>query len=180
MPRKKVPCPECGQPKGATAKTCRRCAQPYERTDQHRESMSRALRGKRHSYRSASTRPEVAEKIRQAWTQEKREAARERGLRLAEDQAWRDLIARSVTGELNPRYRGQDAASGYAPGWGRRHKELIRERAGHRCEHCGRQPERTLDIHHKDWTKTNHHPSNLEALCRSCHKVAHPGSRNGE
>lgn len=179
MPRKKVPCPECGKPKGADAKTCRPCALPYERTAAHRESMSRALQGKRHSYRSASTRPEVAEAIRQAWTPEKREEARQRGVLLAQDQAWRDLIARSVTGQLNPRYRGRDATSGYGPGWGRRHKELIRERAGYRCEHCGIEPERTLDIHHKDHSKTNHHPLNLEALCRACHKKVHPGSRSG-
>jgi hypothetical protein len=149
----------------------------YERTPEHRAKMSAALKGKPHSYRSASTRPEVAAKIAAAWTPEKREEARQRGLRLATDRAWRDLIAQSVTGALNPNYQGKDQATPYAPGWGRLHKRLIRERAGNRCESCGAAPPPTLDIHHKDRTKTNHHPDNLIAVCRRCHKAVHPNRR---
>jgi 5-methylcytosine-specific restriction endonuclease McrA len=32
-----------------------------------------------------------------------------------------------------------------------------------------------LDIHHIDETKDNHHPDNLRALCRQCHKRVHAG-----
>jgi 5-methylcytosine-specific restriction endonuclease McrA len=144
----------------------------YERTPEHRAKMSAALTGKPHSYRSASTRPEVARRIAAAWTPEKREAARQRGLAMAADRAWRDLIARSVTGALNPNHQGKGNTTGYGPGWGRRHKALIRERAGHQCESCGATGR--LDIHHRDRTKTNHHPDNLVVLCRRCHKRDHP------
>src|SRR3990170_1721128 len=105
MPRKKVPCPQCGGPKAALSQACRRCSPPYERTPEHRAKLSAALRGTRHNWRSASTRPEIAERIRRAWTPEMREAARQRGQARAADRAWRDLIARSVAGDLNPRYR---------------------------------------------------------------------------
>lgn len=176
MPWKKVPCPDCGQPKSRTALKCIACNPPTRaRTAETRAKMSAAQKGRRHSWRSASTRPEVAEKIRQGWTPEKREAARQRGLRFAADQAWRDLIARSVSGTLNPNYQGKDNATPYAPGWGRLHKRLIRERAGNQCESCGKQG--PLDIHHIDHSKTNHHPDNLAALCRRCHKRVHPNPR---
>lgn len=174
MPRPKHPCTGCGAPTRATR--CRSCVKPYERTPEHRALQSEVHRGKRHSWRSASSRPEVADKIRQAWTPQMREGARLRGEVFAADRAWRDLIARSVAGELNPRYRGKNRTTGYAPGWGRLHRRLIRERAGHRCERCGLA--KPLDIHHKDRAKTNHHPDNLTALCRRCHKAVHP-SRAG-
>src|SRR5262245_23425052 len=148
MPRKKDQC-SCGRQKLAIAALCRPCRdrRPYERTNAHREKMSAALEGKPHSWRSASTRPDVADKIRSWWTPARRRAAKARGDRFAHDRAWRDLIARSVTGTLNPRYRGKGNTSGYAPGWGRLHRRLIRERAGNRCEICSR--ETRLDIHHK-------------------------------
>jgi hypothetical protein len=173
MPYKKVPCPDCGQPKSRTAQKCIACNPPTRaRTTETRAKMSAAQRGKRHSWSSGSTRPEVAERIRQSWTPEKREAARLRGLAFAADQAWRDMIARSLMGQANPNYQAKDNATPYGPGWGRLHKRLIRERAGNQCERC--QKSGPLDIHHKDWTKTNHHPDNLAALCRSCHKIVHP------
>jgi hypothetical protein len=124
----------------------------YERTPEIREKTRQAHLGRKHDYPSGGSLPGVAEKIRQSWTPEKREAARQRGLRFAADRDWRDLIARSVMGELNPRYQDGSAASGYAPGFGRYHHELIRARAGYRCERCGREP-KTLDLHHKDWSK---------------------------
>lgn len=160
---------------GPTSSQCRKCNPSYVRTAEHRERMSQTLAGRTRSTPSASTRPEVAEQIRQWWTPERREEARQRGLAQAADRAWRDMIARSLMGELNPNYQGKDHATPYGPGWGRRHKDLIRERAGYRCEMCGMRPDRTLDVHHKDHTKDNHHPDNLIALCRSCHKKVHPG-----
>lgn len=153
---------------------CRKCKPSYDRSEDHRIRMSAALVGRTHSYPSASTRPDVAEKIRQSWTPAKRESARLRGLAFAADREWRDLIAASVMGELNPNHQGKGKATPYGPGWGRRHKDLIRERAGYRCEECGARPSRTLDVHHIDKSKDNHHPDNLRALCRACHKRVHP------
>ena len=156
------------------AAMCRKCKPSYDRSEEHRTRMSAALVGRTHDYPSASTRPDVAEKIRQGWTPEKREAARVRGLAFAADRKWRDLIAASVMGELNPNHQGKSNATPYGPGWGRKHKDLIRERAGYRCERYGSKPQRTLDVHHIDKSKDNHHPDNLQALCRPCHKAIHP------
>jgi hypothetical protein len=140
-------------------------------TDEHKANLSAALKGKRHNWSSASTRPEIAEKIRQSWTPEKREQARQRGLMMAENREWRDMIARSVMGAKNPNYQGKDQTTGYGPGWGPLHRRLVRERAQGKCEVCGR--EARLDIHHKDFGKDNHDPENLQVVCRSCHKKMH-------
>jgi 5-methylcytosine-specific restriction endonuclease McrA len=117
----------------------------YERTAEHRAKMTQALTGKRHSYRSASTRPEVAAKIAAAWTPERRQEARLKGL------AWAETVRK---------------------GW-KRARALARQRAAGHCEQCGGTT--NLDTHHKDFSKTNHDPANLIVLCRSCHKLAHYG-----
>lgn len=175
-------CIDCGAPVPRKVKRCPSCNQAflkarptYERTPEHRAKMSAALTGKTHNWSSASTRSEVAEKIRDWWTPERRERARLRGEMLAENRQWRDMIAASVAGEKNPNYQDKDNATGYAPGWGRLHRHLIRERAGGKCEVCGR--EGRLDIHHRDFSKDNHDPENLQVLCRRCHKLDH-SSRN--
>ena len=176
-------CLDCGIPVGRKVKRCpehHRASMKqrpgYLRTPEHRELMSARLRGKPKNYVTGGSLPGVSEKIAAAWTPEMKAAAKQRGLAMGADRAWRDLIARSVCGTLNPNYQGKDHESPYAPGWGRRHKELIRERAGYRCELCGKPPVSSamkLDIHHKDKTKSNHHPDNLQALCRKCHKRVH-------
>jgi len=140
--------------------------------------MSAALVGKKkpEGFRPASCRPEIAAKIRRSWTKEKREAARQRGLENAKDQAWRDLIAYSVAGELNPNYKGKGKASPYTPGFDRAHRRLIKERDGFRCTRCGST--KNLDIHHIDGSKDNHHPDNLTTVCRKCHANDPIDSRN--
>ena len=191
------PCPKCGRSMNRQSPQCRACflkiqssperrkamsearkGKPsYERTPEIRAKMSAAQTGRRHSWRSASTRPEVAAKIRQWWSPKRKEGARIRGLRLASDRAWRDMIARSVMGAKNPRYRKLGKATGYGPGWGRLHKRLIRERDGNQCVQCwatGR-----LDTNHKDGSKDNHHPDNLVTLCRKCH-ANQPGDRRNK
>jgi len=174
-------CSDCGGPCARRAKRCLECdhiwrrGRPsYVRTAEHKAKMSAAMKGRPHNYRSASTHPEVAAKIRAWWTPERREEARQRGLILAETREWRDMIARSVMGAKNPNYQGKDNATGYGPGWGPLHRRLVRERAGGRCEVCGR--EARLDIHHKDFGKDNHDPENLVVCCRSCHKKFHYSS----
>jgi hypothetical protein len=44
------------------------------------------------------------------------------------------------------------------------------------CERCGFKAEDTkqLDVHHKDWDKTNNDPANLETLCPPCHRLIEP------
>jgi 5-methylcytosine-specific restriction endonuclease McrA len=116
----------------------------YDRTPEHREKMSAALRGKRHSYRSASTDPEVAARIASWWTPERREAKRQ------------EMLARNP----EARYHGLSAKAA----------KRIRDEVG-ACQDCG-SSER-LDIHHRDRNKRNQDRSNLAVLCHQCHMQEH-------
>jgi 5-methylcytosine-specific restriction endonuclease McrA len=117
----------------------------YERTAEHRAKMSQAQKGKRHSWRSASTTPEVAARIASWWTPERREAKRQ------------EVLTRNP----KARYHGLSAS---------RAAEIVRE-AG-KCCRCQKTRGR-LDIHHKDRNKHNQKPSNLEVLCHRCHMQEH-------
>lgn len=60
----------------------------------------------------------------------------------------------------------------YPMGWCDTLKERIRDRDGHKCQLCGKTRKengRKLDVHHIDEDKHNLEPSNLVALCASCH-----------
>jgi len=171
-------CIECGAPVPRKVKRCPPChaqflrVRPtYPRTAAHRRRMSEATKGKPKAYPSASTRPEVAERIRQSWTPEKIEAARQRGLRFALDPAWRLRIAESVAGPLNPRWEDGRAVLPYSPGFAGKVRQLVRERDGNRCRQCGST--KHLCVHHADFEKTNHDLANLVLLCRKCHTIAH-------
>ena len=177
MPRQRVRCPK-NHWMGAEASYCRSCGQTYKRTTDHRVLMSEILTGKRHNYRSASTRPDVARKIRRWWTPQRKKAARLRGLAFASDPEWRKKIALSVSGAMNPHWEHGRAQIPYGPGWGRVNRRLVRKRAGYRCEVCVKR--KPLDTHHKDGSKDNHSPENLQALCRKCHKVAHAGLKKNK
>lgn len=131
--------------------------------------MSLRTTGRKKQHRSASERPEVAERIRQSWTLEKREAARIRGVRNAADLEWRLRCGRP--GELSPTWEDGRTAIPYARGWTRRWKQQAWERAGHRCEIC--QCDKPRDTHHIDFRKDNHSLENLQVLCRACHKRLH-------
>jgi hypothetical protein len=135
--------------------------------------MSARLKGQPKPALRGRKRPAVAKKIAAAWTPEMREAARQRGLRAAENRDWLLKIAESVSGALNPNFQDKNNAQPYAPGWGRGYRERIRARAAGTCERCGGRPDYPLDLHHKDFQKTNHAPNNLAVLCRSCHKLLH-------
>jgi 5-methylcytosine-specific restriction endonuclease McrA len=118
----------------------------YERTPEHRAKMSAAQKGKRHTYRSASTKPEVAAKIASWWTPERREAKRQ------------EMLARNP----EARYHGLS------------HRETKRRKAGRVCQHCQHDgSESRLDIHHIDRDKRNQDPANLLVLCHRCHMQEH-------
>lgn len=101
----------------------------YERTQEHRELMSARTLGKPKNYPSASTTPEVAEKIRQAWAEEKKDAARLRGLENAKDSEWREKCG--SPGPRNPMWNDGRSQIPYSPGWARKVKQLAWERANH-------------------------------------------------
>lgn len=144
MPRRKNACPECGRMKSAAASLCRICTKPYVRTDEHRAKMSAELSGRPHNYRSASTRPEVAARIQEWWTPERKEARRQEMLKRNPD----------------ARYHGLSATMA----------KLIRDEVG-QCQTCGSTGR--LDIHHKDGDKKNQDRENLAVLCRPCHMAVH-------
>lgn len=172
MPSPKKPCPGCGKPMSPRASQCRACKPAYERTAEHRDRMKAVLAGKEKPWLRGRKRPEVGKKISAAWTEEKREEARIRGLIAAENQEWLVKIAEALSGEANPNYQGKGKESPYGPGWGRKYRERIRARAKGICEKCGRKRSK-LDLHHKDFRKDNHNPDNLMVICRSCHKLLH-------
>jgi len=172
MPRKRVPCPSCGDPKSAVAKLCKKCTTPYKRTPEIIARMKKSLSQVPHTWIIGTKRPDVGKKISKAWTPEMREAARIRGLLNAENREWLVKIAISLSGENNPNYQGKGKESPYAPGWGRGYRDKIRNRANGECELCEKKVG-CLDLHHADFSKTNHAPDNLMVICRSCHKRLH-------
>lgn len=175
-------CTDCGVAVERKVKRCPACARAalyerpvYERTPEHRGTMSKALAGKpKPGARGKGTRPHVAVKIAAAWTDEMKEAARERGKRNAQDREWMLKIARSVSGENNPMWQGGIANSRYAPGFCKSLKAKIRARDNYTCQLCGRDENELgyrLSIHHSDYDKTNHATINLFATCKRCNSL---------
>ena len=149
MPRKKVPCPACGQPKKAESRVCRACSQPYPRTAAHRKRLSAALAGKPKPWLRGRKRPKHSKTMKAWWTPERREAARQRMLELV--------------GNPNSRYHGLSA----------RGAKLLREALGC-CERCGGDgTESRLDLHHRNGDKHDHRLANLAVLCHRCHMQNH-------
>lgn len=171
MPRKKNACPQCGEIKSAEAKLCRNCSTPYERTPERNERMSQITKGNIPRSTGWHHSPETRQKMSSYWTPERRAARSIETSLLAEDREWLVKIAIALSGERNPNYQGKGQASPYAPGWGRGYRAKLRARAKGICERCNKQ--RKLDLHHKDFGKSDHSPENLMAVCRSCHKILH-------
>lgn len=144
----------------------------YPRTRKHREKMSLLLSGVPKPYLRGRKRAAwEIDAIKKAWTPEKREAARIRGLAFASDPEWRRRIGESVSGEKNGTWEHGRSQIPYSPGWGRVNRKMIRLRTNGCCERCGER--KPLDTHHKDGSKSNHAEDNLQGLCRRCHKAAH-------
>lgn len=113
--------------------------------------MSEALKGRPHTWRSGSTRPEIATKIQEWWTPERREAKRQEMLTRNPDARYHGLSARAAA-------------------------RIVREVG--QCQNCGHDGgESRLDIHHKDRDKKNQNPDNLEVLCHRCHMQEHAAAK---
>lgn len=86
--------------------------------------------------------------------------------------------------ENNPAWKGGASLEPYGEGFTEQLKESIRERDGFKCQLCGMTQEQcirefdcVLDVHHIDYCKANHSPSNLISLCHSCHPITN-GNRD--
>lgn len=171
MPSPRVPCPKCGRLKNAKAALCGACGKGrYERSPEQRQHLAEVMTGRERPYARGVPRPEVAKKIAAAWTPDKREAARERGLAFAADAEWRASVGQA--GETNPNHQGKDR-SDYGAGFSRGMKKRLIAKRGGACELCGAKPPTWIDVHHKDFRKVDHSEGNLLVVCRSCHKRLH-------
>lgn len=153
------------------AKQCRRCKPTYDRTPEHKAAMSQTLTGKPKPYMRGRKRPAAGRKIAAAWTDEMREAARERGKQNAACQEWLQKIAEALMDEKNPRWQGGISGQKYTAGFSKKLKEAIRKRDDYRCQLCGKSEEEfgyLLSIHHADYDKSNHDDSNLFSTCKAC------------
>lgn len=173
-------CVECGAPVERRRKYCPACRKiamknraQYERTPEIRAKTSASNKGK-HNNTGWQHKPETRDKIAGAWTDEMREAARERGLKYAADREWRLRIADALSGENNPNWQGGLTGQKYAPGFDKTLKRTIRERDNFTCQLCTRTEDElgyALSIHHADYDKSNHDESNLFATCKRCNSL---------
>ena len=65
---------------------------------------------------------------------------------------------------------------GYSKHTERYYRDIARKNIPYICVKCGRK--NMLDIHHKDGDHKNNELSNLEFLCRKCHRNTHGVSKN--
>ena len=147
MPRKKTPCPKCGQPMSAGAKACRPCSAPYERTPERRAHMSSVTAGKPKPWLKGKKRPKTGKKIQAWWTPERREAKRQAMAQFHGTQPNRGLTKKSLA--------------------------LLAEKVGY-CEQCGAHGSGLrLDVHHRNRNRRDNRLENLTVLCRQCHMQEH-------
>jgi len=144
----------------------------YVRTEETLEKLRKSLTGKKKNYPSASTRPEVSQKIKDWWTPERRE------LRRLDVTARNELnpelrVQYGSSGAKNPRWLGGRSGIPYTGNgwWSENLRKYIHERDYETCQICGSQ--QNLDIHHKDFGKSDHQPENLTLLCHKCHVRVH-------
>lgn len=172
-------CIDCGAEVGRGVKRCKPCRKverttrpTYIRTPETNAKISASVKGKPKPWLKGKKRPDHAAKMKAVWADPgMRAAAKARGDANAANPEWRRKIAESVSGDKNPRWLGGMHTSGYAPGFDDALKLRIRTRDKFRCTLCG-VPEEvlgySLSIHHSDYDKSNHNPSNLFATCKGC------------
>jgi hypothetical protein len=173
-------CMGCGVVVGRRVKRCRECENKsrserpsYVRTPEHKAIMS-GVTTKPKPHMRGRKFPKRNEAIAAAWTEEKRQAARERGKKFAADRDWLVRIAQALSGPRNPMWQGGIANSKYAPGFCKTLKQRIRQRDYYICQLCGRTEDGLgyrLSIHHSDYDKSNHSESNLFATCKRCNSL---------
>jgi len=90
-------------------------------------------------------------------------------------------LAISKIGENNPAWcGGMSKPQQYTDDWTDTLKESIKQRDHYECQICGiHQDElaKSLHVHHIDYIKDNCNPTNLIALCPSCHSKTNHNRR---
>lgn len=85
--------------------------------------------------------------------------------------AWNKGKPSKIRGAKSHLWKGGISFESYSVDWTKTLKRSIRERDKYTCKVCGKQQEdRALDVHHIDYDKKNCNPTNLVALCVSCHR----------
>lgn len=73
-------------------------------------------------------------------------------------------------GENNKGWKGGIGCKPYSYGFDKKLKRHIRARDDFKCRICGiRESGKAHQVHHIDYSKTNHKKANLVTLCRPCH-----------
>jgi len=139
-------------------------------------SIAQKGRPKPEGYIPGSKRPEVAAKIAKYWTPERRERQRQIALKNARNPEIAKHFSRKK--EQNPNWQHGRREIPYAEGWSLSLRESIKNRDNYQCKDCGIDGV-TLHVHHIDFGKDNHDPSNLVTLCHQCHFARH-ASHNQE
>ena len=156
-------CVDCGVSVNRKVKRCVECAHlsrvgrsTYQRTEGHKKQLSERQKGRIPVWRLGKPHnPETRRKMREYWTDDKREAAR---------QKWQ--------GENNPGYIHGQHPRPWPGEFNVRLRTQIRKRDGYICQECSKQlslRSRMAHVHHIDYNKHNNDPLNLVTLCRSCH-----------
>lgn len=88
---------------------------------------------------------------------------------LAKDKPWYEYVLEYANS--NNQIAKETKADGYVVLW-KQISEAIRERAEFKCEICNihlKDDKYYLEVHHKDYKKSNNSISNLQSLCVLCH-----------
>jgi len=113
------------------------------------------------------------------WRAKNAEGKRRAWAQGAYDEERNRKVSKSKKGKKNPAWNGGSSTKPYTHGFSPKLKLQIRKRDNFACVLCG-IPEDDIahDCHHIDYSKTNHKPSNLVTLCKSCHsKTNHNRSK---
>lgn len=154
----------------------------YWNDEQHRKQAGERLNKRRHTIRRFHKEREpkvcpqckitfIPKNVRQEYCCCRCVTDARKGMKYPEE--WCLAMCQNIpdrSGERNPRWLGGISFEPYGLGFTKTLKAHIRERDDHTCQLCGtRENGRLLNVHHIDYSKTNHNITNLISLCDACH-----------
>jgi len=154
-------CPNCKRDYRARtysvycSRACRNKANPPKFTEEHREKLSKSLKGKN----AGKNNPAYGKFGEDSWTYGTKRTDRVKRLMSA-------LKKGKYTKELNPNWKGGKSFELYPEEFNKELKTKIRKRDKFVCQLCGLNG---YDVHHIDYNKMNCTEQNLITLCRRCH-----------